>query len=176
MRHTWLVLKSPATQLMQYIENYTEVEPMAYQERAMKHYAGQITNFSTEVKFSKKGQDIGKSIDGVVAKLITRSEEAKASIADICKRREIDPKEVIEAGSDEVAVNSYSMKAETNLGRSTSNTLIRELQEDLTHLRRYGMMVESYRQDIENLQRIQKNIEPSREFDLSFDELTNFGF
>lgn len=149
---------------------------MAYQERMMKHCAGQITNFSTQLKFIKTGEQISKSIESVVTKLITRSEEAKAAIADICKRREIDPKEVIDAGADEVAISNYSSKAETSMGKNTSNTLIRELQEDLTHLRRYGMVIESYRQDVENLQRIQKNIESKREFDLSFDELTNFGF
>jgi len=163
-------------QLMQYLNEITGVDPMAYQERAMKHYAGQLTNFSTQLKFIKTGEQISKSIEGVVTKLITRSEEAKVSVQEICKRRELDPKEVIEAGTDETAVGTYSMKAETSMGKNTSNTLIRELQEDLTHLRRYGMVIESYKQDVENLQRIQKNIEPKREFDLSFDELTNFGF
>ena len=69
---------------------------MAYQERAMKHYAGQLTNFSTHLKFIKTGEQISKSIEGVVTKLINRSEEARVAVAEICKKRELDPKEVIE--------------------------------------------------------------------------------
>lgn len=164
---------NPLTALLGQIQ---EVEPMGFQERAMKAYDGRISNIHTELLFKKTGEEIGKSLEGVVKKLSTKLEETKVSIAEICKRREIDPKEVIEAGSDEVAVNTYSMKAETSLGRGTSNTLIRELQEDLQNLRRYGMMVESYTTDITSYQRIQKHIEPKREFDLSFNELTNFGF
>ena len=165
---------NPITRLL---EQMTEVEPMAYQERAMKHYAGQVIHFNTEIEFLKSGEEISKSIDGVLKTLNERLEKCKADIAEICKRREIDPKEVIEAGSDEVAVGSYSMKAETSMGgRGATNALVRELQDDLTHLRRFGMMVESYNGDIINLQRIQKNIDPKASFKLSFSELTNFGF
>lgn len=164
---------NPITHLL---EQMTEVTPMAFREQMAKAYAGHVSSIHTELLFKKTGEDISKSLDGVVKKLNVKLEEVKANIAEICKRREIDPKEVIEAGSDEVAVNTYSMKAETSLGRGSPNTLIRELQEDLQNLRRYGMFVESMNTDITSFQRIQKNIEPKREFDLSYAELTNFGF
>ena len=164
----------PITRLLN--EQMHEVEQMAYQERAMKAYAHGVSSFHTEIEFTKTGEEISKSIDGVLSKLNTKLEQSKADIAEICKRREIDPKEVIEAGSDETAIGTYSMKAETSMGARHSNALVRELQEDLTNLRRYGMMVESYNGDIISLQRIQKNIDPKGSFQLSFSELTNFGF
>jgi hypothetical protein len=164
----------PITRLLQ--QQFQEEEHMAYQERAMKAYAHGVTNFRTEIEFTKTGGEISKSIEGVLLTLNTKLEKCKSDIAEICKRREIDPKEVIEAGSDEQAVGTYSMKAETNMGPRHSNALVRELQEDLTNLRRFGMMVESYNGDISSLQRIQKNIDEDANFKLSFDELTNFGF
>lgn len=163
--------------LTAFLEQIREVKPiMAYQERAMKAYAHGVSNFHTEIEFTKSGEEISKSIDGVLSKLNTKLEQCKADIAEICKRREIDPKEVIEAGSDENAIGTYSMKAETSMGARHSNALVRELQEDLTNLRRFGMMVESYNGDISALLRIQKNIDPKANFKLSFSELTNFGF
>lgn len=148
---------------------------MGYQERAVQAWSGRVSSFNTEVTFQKTGKEIKESINGVVAKLMTRTEKVKADIADICKKRELDPKEVIEAGSDEMAVETYSNKATNSLPQK-SNALIRELQEDLQNLRRFGLMVESYTGDVESLQRIQKNIQDDRPFDLNFQELTNFGF
>lgn len=164
---------NPITRLL---EQMHEVTPMAYKERAMQAWDGRVSRFNTDIEFTKTGEEISKSIGEVVKDLAARSEKVKADIAEICKRREIDPKEVIEAGSDEQAVGTYSLKAETSLGRNSPQTLVRELQEDLTNLRRFGMMVESYSGDIVSLQRIQKNIDPKGSFKLSFGELTNFGF
>lgn len=164
---------NPITRLL---EQMTEVAPMAYRERALQAFDGRVPRFHTEIEFTKTGAQIFDSIGGVVRDLNTRLEKIKADIVEICKRREIDPKEVIEAGTDEAAVGTYSLKAETNMGRGTSQALIRELQDDLTNLRRYGMMVEAYTGDIASLVRVQSNIDPKATFQLSFTELTNFGF
>lgn len=140
---------------------------------------GQLTNAQYNVSkllFKKTGLDIKESINGVVKLLEEKAEKAKTSIEEICKKRELDPKEVIEAGTDENAVRTYSTKAETSLGGGRANSLIRELQDDLFALRQHAAAIESYKNDIDSLRRTQKNIEPGREFDLSYQELVEFGF
>lgn len=131
---------------------------------------------TSKILFKKTGSDIKQSIDGVVKLLEEKISSAKTSIEEICKRRELDPSEVIEAGTDENAVQTYSTKAETSMGRQSSNNVIRELQNDLFSLRRHAATIESLKNDIDSLQRTQKNIEPEREFDLSYQELVEFGF
>jgi hypothetical protein len=135
--------------------------------------AGRVDNF--KVTFNKTGKQIAESITGVLDLNRITIEELKADIAEVCKRRDIDPKEVIEAGSDEVAVEAYSMKASNNSPART-NTLVMELQRDLTDLRMHGMHIESITQSNKALERVQKHIEKERVFDLSYSELTEFGF
>lgn len=138
---------------------------------------GQLTRSSeSSILFKKTGMEIKQSIEGVVKLLEGKSVLAKASIEEICKRRELDPLEVIEAGTDANAVQTYSTKAETSMGRQSSNGLIRELQNDLFALRQHAAAIESYKNDIDSLRRTQKNIEPERAFDLSYQELVEFGF
>ena len=149
---------------------------MAWTERAMAHRAGRQNQYGTSLHFKKKGADIKETINNVTKNFMECIEKNKAEIATICKRREIDPKEVIDAGSDENAVQTYSTKMEAGLGNNKTNSLIRELQDDITTLKVNASNIESFEQDIASLERIQKNIEPAREFDLSYNELVEFGF
>jgi len=132
-----------------------------------------------EITFTKKGIAIIESLESEITKLGDKAAEAKKRITEICKRREIDPKEVIEAGSDEKAINTYSKKLESILpdtGRPHTSAAVRELQEDMNHLRTYAAEVEENYSVIADLRRIQRNIEPTREFQISFETLTRFGF
>lgn len=130
----------------------------------------------SDLLFSKTGKEIKESIESTLKGRFSEIEELKAKVAVICKNRELDPKEVIEAGSDEVAVQTYSTKAETSMGGSRAGNLIRELQADLQALRIYASTIEMEKATIESLQRIQKNIELERKFDLSYNDLVEFGF
>ena len=110
---------------------------------------------------------------------MTKQQKLKNVLLKSVKRREIDPKEVIEAGSDEKAINTYSKKLESILpdtGRPHTSAAVRELQEDMNHLRTYAAEVEENYSVIADLRRIQRNIEPTREFQISFETLTRFGF
>lgn len=131
---------------------------------------------SNSILFKKTGLEIKQSIDKVVSEIEERSTKVKGEIEEICKRRELDPGEVISAGSDEVAVQTYSTKAESSLGGSRTNSIIRELQDDLFALRRLGATVESLKNEADSLRRTQRNIELERSFDLSYQELVEFGF
>ena len=155
-------------------------------KRAIAHILGHNTmgmkylRFShEELTFAKKGIAIIESLESKITELGDKAAEAKKRITEICKRREIDPKEVIEAGSDEKAISTYSTKMESNLpavGRMHTNAVVRELQEDMANLRIYGAEIEENYSVIADLRRIQRNIEPTREFQLSFETLTRFGF
>lgn len=148
----------------------------------MKQYAAEAVrgragrNYNSDLLFSKTGKEIKESIEGTMKARFTKIEELKAKVADICKKRELDPKEVIEAGTDEIAVQTYSLKAETSMGPSRANNLIRELQEDLQALRINASIIESENHEIASLQRVQKNIELDRKFDLTYNDLVEFGF
>jgi len=135
-----------------------------------------VYGHGSDLLFSKTGKEIKESVEGTMKARFAKIEELKAKVAVICKNRELDPKEVIEAGSDEVAVQTYSTKAETSMGGSRANNLIRELQADLQALRIYASTIEMEKGTIETLQRIQKNIELERKFDLSYNDLVEFGF
>lgn len=147
--------------------------------RSITAARGQLANaqYSTsKILFKKTGLEIKQSIEEVVKLLEEKSAKAKTDIEEICKRRELDPNEVIEAGTNENAVQTYSTKAETSMGGGRTNSLIRELQNDLFALRQHAAAIESYKNDIDSLRRTQKNIEPERAFDLSYQELVEFGF
>ena len=126
------------------------------------------------LKFSKPGSAIRASVATVITDINKGIDEKVTTLTQICKRREVDPKEVIEAGSDATRIENYSSRALTNAPQA--NSLLRELEKDLNMIKSLGISISMDKDEIESLSRISNNIELDRKFDLSYDELVQFGF
>ena len=60
------------------------------------------------LRFKKTGEEINTSLELVIEDNCKDIEAAQTEITTICKRRELDPKEVLEASQDEQKFEAYS--------------------------------------------------------------------
>lgn len=130
-------------------------------------------NFAA-IRFSKTGSDIREGIQRKLGEYGKAIDGATAEIAAICKRRDLTVEEVLEAKTEE-HIQSYSNKASTSLGGQRSNTLLRELEEDLGALRHLTDLIQGRRDAAERLERVSRNIHPAGTFELSYADLELFG-
>lgn len=133
------------------------------------------------VKFTKTGKDIVTSLTKKVGTLNKKGEELQAKISEVCKARELDPKEVIEAGEDAEKVATYSNKMSNSVGGGTyqniPKTVIEALQADINNLRVWGSKLARLKNETIECERVIHNLpESGVSFTLSYDELVTLGF
>ena len=135
------------------------------------------------VEFNKTGKDIITSLNKKVEGLIAKSEEVKEKIAVICKKRELDPKEVLDAGEDAEKVASYSNKMSNSVSNNGNfsdvpQNIVQSLQQDINNLRVFGSKVARLKTEITDCERVKNNLASQAEqtFKLSYDELVQLGF
>lgn len=133
------------------------------------------------VKFQKAGKDIIGSLNKRIEDRIGKSEEFKTKIAEVCKNRELDPKEVIDAGEDAEKVASYSNKMSSSMApggnfQSVPKGLVEALQADINNLRVWGSKVARLKTEITDYERVRNNIKEADSFVISYDELVQLGF
>lgn len=132
-------------------------------------------NTEVTIHFKKTGAEIKTAIATKIKSLMEDCGSDEKEIATICERRGVDAKEVIAAANDENATVSYESKAFNNIP-TKHNKLIEEMQADMTMLRQLSASIAFTKEGIGTLTTIQDNIESKREFDLTFKELSFFGF
>lgn len=142
--------------------------------REAKAYGGGHGIFSDAVKFMKTGKEIQDAILGKIKVIQADAEESRKEIGEICKRRDLDLKEALEAAEDDVKFEAYS--TENFRKAPQSNNALRELEKDFHTLRALTFGIQKSKEDVEELNRVFKHIEPARKFDLSYGELFAFGF
>ncbi len=132
------------------------------------------------VKFTKSGKDIIASLTKKVSGLNAKGEELKAKIAEVCKARELDPKEVIEAGEDQEKVATYSNKMSNSVGggsyQNIPKTVIEALQADINNLRVWGSKLARLKAETVECERVINNIAADTSFSVSYEELSYLGF
>ena len=131
----------------------------------------------TDIKFQKTGKEIQESIKNRIILLGAEIETRQAEMATICKNREVDLQEVLDAGEDAHRIETYSNKMSSNVGRVGTKTVLEALQKDLTFLRESTSYVYNNRKVIERLERVSRNLQSSVVYAaLSYDELVLYGF
>lgn len=130
------------------------------------------------LRFKKTAAQISASVTTLINDLRKQQAEASEAIMEICKRRDISPDEVYTAGDDEEAINTYSNRTlSSNATPHTHRAILDALQKDLDKLRDLGRAHARYNDAITHLERVAVNFEaPTREFDLTLDELQQLGF
>lgn len=128
-----------------------------------------------DVTFEKTGAEIQRSIDTKVATLTTAIVKSEATIAEICKRREVEVSEVlgVDAQETEQKIGTYSAAVGERL---QAKTALDRLNADMHALRHEAWGIEGARNEIDSLTRVKRNIQPERKFDLGYGELVRFGF
>lgn len=135
----------------------------------------EMRNRDSEIVYKKTGAQIQESLKAVILNLKKDGEDFKGDISRLCKVRDIDVKEVLEAGTDSEEVQNYSSKAFANVPGKAKG-LYEELQRDLVEIQNLVSALTHCNGQIEYFEKVTKNIEPERSFDLSYNELLNFGF
>lgn len=136
--------------------------------------AARRTYGNENLTFIKTGDEIRKAITGRIAVQKGEIEKLQSEINDICKRRDIDVKEVIDSAVDHTRIEAYETKAMSNVAQT--NALMNALQLDLNRLRVNSSMIISVRNDIDFLDRVARNIAPEGKFELFYNDLVSFGF
>lgn len=134
-----------------------------------------VNNPFENLRFKKDGGAIKSAIEKRRDAVLKVLGEDQNRIAEICKRRQMDVEEVLAAGDDEEAVNTYTAKAFSNVP-ARSNIVIQELQNDLNLVRTLVRGTQNLIALKEKLETISNNVERERSFDLSFEELRALGF
>jgi hypothetical protein len=140
---------------------------------AMGMYAAAKGSSDSDVKYTKSGAQIQASLRNVIKNYHDDVEGFKADVYKICKTREIDAKEVFEAGTDPAEVENYSNKATSNI---KARGALQELEKDLNELQNLIGAIQHGQNRIEYFERVIRNIESARTFDLTYYELVSFGF
>ncbi len=125
------------------------------------------------IRYKKTGEEIKNSLATRIYQLKVSIEDSKAEVSRICKLREIDAKEVFAAGINEDAVETYSTRATSHI---VARGALEELQRDLSAIRTRMFGIHTAQESIEYFERIIRNIEPERSFDLPYSRLVEFGF
>lgn len=151
----------------------TVAEMMYYEEETDMHFEN--------IKFTKTGQEIVTSLNKKIEGLQKRGEEFQKKIGEVCKARELDPAEVIEAGEDQEKVASYSNKMSNSVGagsyQNVPKSIIESLQADINNLRVWGSKMARIKTEVTDCERVKNNINGSGvKFELSYDELVTLGF
>ena len=131
------------------------------------------------LRFKKTSGEIKTAILARVKVLQERQEKLRTEVGEICKRWDLPPAEVYDAGDDEDAINTYSTKMSSNIdnGRQMNKGIVLQLQNDTRRLRDLGREHADRIKTLEELNRVSMNLGvDSREFDLTFDELATLGF
>ena len=124
------------------------------------------------LKFHKTGLQIKDSISVIIQGHNAKIEEFKTDARQICKIREI-PFEEVFGAEDTNQVENYTTKAMSNV---VAKTAMEALQKDLNELQEMVSAIKYAEGTIKYFERICRNLEPERVFDLSSTELTTFGF
>lgn len=126
------------------------------------------------LKFAKTGGEIQQAIDTRVTTLGGKIEAAQQEVQKICKDREIDATEVLEAGIDEEKIGAYSSKIMNSAPRAQS--ALRALEDDIAKLKIAAHNIEYSKKTIEDLTLIKRHVQAGRSFDLDLSELYVLGF
>lgn len=153
----------------------------AYYDESNSYYEGEIEMHLTNVKFNKTGAEIVASLNKKVEGLQAKAAETQGKIETVCKARELDPNEVIEAGEDAEKVATYSNKMSNSLGngsyQNVPKTVIEALQADINNLRVWGSRIARLKGDINECLRVKNNIKgDTTVFVLDYSELVALGF
>lgn len=127
------------------------------------------------LRFKKSGSQISASVSALISKRQKDISDIRNEVEVICKRRNITLQEVLDA-DDDTKVETYASKASLTLGGKQERSLIEQLNEDLQVLKYAPVQIRGIERGISTLQRVSRNIETSREFDLTFEEVTALGF
>jgi hypothetical protein len=166
-------LRRVAAVLAQY--NAQGEDPMRQKFEERVHRAGMQQSLDVAtLRFKKTGEEIIKSLNVVAEHNRKDIEAAQEKITAICKRRELDPKEVLEASQDEQKFQAYSTSLYNNAPQASS--ALKALEADLNMIRHNTMSIRMTRSENMDLQRIAENLEDDRIFDLTYDELVQLGF
>ncbi len=126
--------------------------------------------------FTKSGAVIQESIGRQVGLIHSDTEARQARISDICKTREIDPKEVIEAGDDYDKVSTYSEKISNRYLNVGAKSVLDALQADLQALRNESSWIASNKRRTERLERMSRNMDAQAIYPLQYSDLVELGF
>lgn len=128
------------------------------------------------LRFLKTSKQIQLALAGRIAESETKRQALRSQIEAICKVREIPPEEIYEAGDDEEAISTYSMKMSGSY-KQAPRSIVEALQADIETLARLGREHAKRLNGIAELSRVAVNFEnPDRTFDLSYLELATLGF
>jgi len=140
---------------------------------ANNHFNGTFEN----ITFKKSGAEIFDRIKSFVGTLESEDlSKLRGELETICKDREVNVTEVLEAGDDHDAHMEYSSKYMSAPGAPRGQGQIAALETDLNRIRKLVFNVTFLERRIENLKRIGTNIDKKDEFKLSYAELVELGF
>lgn len=128
-----------------------------------------------KILFQRTGAEVKEAIEKKIREHVQREETLTSELGEICRRRELDVAEVLEADDDE-KVQQYSSKAANSIGSARTNSIVRELQLDLDKIRQHSRHIALRRAAIERLQLLARVIRPTESWALTYGELVLFGF
>lgn len=123
--------------------------------------------------FNKSGSEIQRAIDSRLEQLESENRSERNTVAKICKDRQIDVDEVLNADTEE-KVGAYSQKVLDTAPRAA--LALQALERDLSTIRQATNRIWANNHASRQLALIKKNIEANRGFDLTFGELASLGF
>ena len=146
-----------------------------------------MIRLSDNVYFNKEGEHISFQINSRITKLMEEIETQKASVAAICKRREVDLNEVLkdkdinamidgEMREDEVYANSSSLSSAIGSMNNAPMVLAKAVMEDLKKIIKAATFIVSTGAQMEHLRRVQKNLNPKETYKLTYANLLQFGY
>lgn len=128
------------------------------------------------LRFNVNGEQIQEALKVRNSELSKEIGELQEEINKICKDRGVDPNEVAEAGEDQELHEGYMSKALSGANAPRHGAAVRELEKDLSKLKSSALRMSSLMWRIADFNRITKNLEKDRKFDLNYDELILLGF
>lgn len=143
---------------------------------------GYPIQFGDNFTFQKTGDEVAKRAVEVVKGFHNKIEELKKSVADICKRREIDFSAALEEAGDVIDVHEdiSSSRAYSNVASAMNavgaKKVIEEMNKDINAVKTAAQSIVSHQAQIAELERLTRNIDPKKKFDLSWTDLVRLGF
>jgi hypothetical protein len=146
-----------------------------------------MIHLSDNVYFNKMGKDISSQIHARLSKLASEIETQKSSVAEVCKKREVDLNEVLKDKDVNAMINGdmhedalyASSRSLSNAVGSMNNapmTLAKAVMEDLKKIIKVASFVVSTNAHMEHLTRVQKNLNSDETYKLTYANLLQFGF
>ena len=134
--------------------------------------------------FKKTGKEISDRIDTCVATVHTEIEYLRSTVAEVCKKREIDFTAAIEEANEEISevrpgLDLASSRAYSNIAASMSNAVskaIQEMQSDVNKVQAAAREIVNKKNKLIELERLKNNIEPIHVFTLTWKDLGTFNF